>query len=168
MRTLRRWRGLTAPRRSLLPHALLVVIGVRLGLFLLPFGVLQRLLGLARRRVANAYDTCTEMDIAWCVERASRFVPGATCLTQALATDLLLVRGGIAASLLIGVRRSDRAALEAHAWVEIDGRIVACGREADSYVPLQSNKMKSRRRQLAGQDVELMARSQIELGENPL
>ncbi len=43
-----------------------------------------------------------------------------TCLRQALLLQWLLRRRGLAAELRIGVRKQD-AALDAHAWVELDG-----------------------------------------------
>jgi len=138
MRALVSWRKLPAERRSLLPRALLAVIGVRVGLLALPFASLRGLLSHARRRTVDRPGDFTERDVVWSVSRASTIVPGATCLTQALATELLLARRGLAPSVQIGVRRSDPGTLEAHAWVEVDGRIVACGRGAEQYVELRS------------------------------
>lgn len=43
-----------------------------------------------------------------------------TCLRQALLVQWLLCRRGLAAELRIGVRKLD-SALDAHAWVELDG-----------------------------------------------
>jgi transglutaminase superfamily protein len=137
MRSLVKWWRLPATRRALLPRALFLVIGVRVGLLVLPFGTLRRLVNLARRRVLKDRSTCTELDIVWCVSRASNMVPGATCLTQAIATEMLLASRGFAPSIQIGVRRADRSTLEGHAWVEIDGRIVADS-HAHTYVPLRS------------------------------
>lgn len=54
---------------------------------------------------------------------ASRVVPGArNCLVRSLAVYRLLVRGGRAPVLRIGVRTDD--AFAAHAWVEVDGEVV--------------------------------------------
>lgn len=57
------------------------------------------------------------------VRIVSRFVPGATCLTQALAARKLLEREGRIASLKIGVAK-DGTLFLAHAWLELDGRII--------------------------------------------
>jgi Transglutaminase-like superfamily len=65
------------------------------------------------------------------VKLASRFVPAATCLAQALVTVTLLEREGLPASLRIGVARSVRGKFEAHAWVESGGRVVIGGTRAD-------------------------------------
>lgn len=53
------------------------------------------------------------------VERAARYVPGATCLTKSLAVVNLLRREGIGATLRIGVAGAPQ--LEGHAWVEANG-----------------------------------------------
>ena len=54
----------------------------------------------------------------------SRYVPAATCLTQALATRVLLSRLGQPAHLRIGVAKSKKGQLQAHAWVESQGKII--------------------------------------------
>ena len=58
---------------------------------------------------------------------AARVVPGRTCLTDALAADVMLCRRGHPSTLRLGVRKHAGAAVpvEAHAWVESDGAIVA-------------------------------------------
>jgi len=59
------------------------------------------------------------------IERASKFVPDATCLTQSVAAQVLLARAGINSTLCFGARRSASGAFEAHAWVECDGKVVS-------------------------------------------
>jgi hypothetical protein len=62
------------------------------------------------------------------VARASRFVPGATCLTQAIATRRLLARRGIRSALRIGVARDAAGgAVRAHAGGERNGEVVIGG-----------------------------------------
>ncbi|HEX5757819.1 MAG TPA: lasso peptide biosynthesis B2 protein, partial [Thermoanaerobaculia bacterium] len=54
---------------------------------------------------------------------ACRGVYPAGCLPRSLAMQRLLARRGAPAELRIGVRRRE-GVLEAHAWVEVDGRPV--------------------------------------------
>ena len=61
--------------------------------------------------------------LARTVDRAARFVPGATCLVRALAGAHLLAAAGQRAEVFIGVRRR-AGALEAHAWLESGGQVV--------------------------------------------
>jgi len=57
------------------------------------------------------------------VRRCSRYVPFASCLTQALAAKTILKRYGQPSKVRIGVAPTD-STIEGHAWVEIDDRIV--------------------------------------------
>ncbi len=68
-------------------------------------------------------DESVVVDVTRSVRRCSRFVPGATCLVQALATRAVLRHYGQDSSIRLGVAKSARS-IAAHAWVEIDGRIV--------------------------------------------
>jgi len=87
---------------------------------------------LARRGPARAKGP-SAAQIGWAVRTAARYVPGATCLVQALAASALLSRAGHAPDLRIGVVKPDRSALSAHAWVERDGVIVVGAGEHDRY-----------------------------------
>jgi hypothetical protein len=106
---------------------------VGLGLRLLPFRALRRLLARAKVRACQA----SVERIAWAVHVASRYVPMSTCLSQALVCQVLLSRHGYPASLRIGVTQGAGKRLEAHAWVESEGRIVVGGaRDLVGYTPL--------------------------------
>lgn len=61
---------------------------------------------------------------ATAVRRAARLVPVATCLTQALATEVLAARDGVRVDVRFGVRRKDDGHFAAHAWVEHDAHVV--------------------------------------------
>lgn len=59
-----------------------------------------------------------------------------TCLRQALALQRLLLMEGIASELRIGVRK-DAGALDAHAWLEVQGVPVGQSRGAvENFAPL--------------------------------
>lgn len=73
--------------------------------------------------------------IALAVTRASKLVPFATCLTQALAGGFLIRRAGNNAIIHFGVAKGE-AGFKAHAWLESDGGILIGGREAAAYLPL--------------------------------
>jgi hypothetical protein len=64
--------------------------------------------------------------VSWAVAIVAARVPPATCLVQALAAGAMLQRRGLACELRLGVRNRTAeggAAIEAHAWVECDGRV---------------------------------------------
>jgi hypothetical protein len=72
--------------------------------------------------------------IAWAVSLAGRYVPRATCLTQALAMQILLKREGIAVQLHLGVAKDEQGRVTAHAWLEQDGRVLIGGGSLESYI----------------------------------
>ncbi len=59
--------------------------------------------------------------LRWAVLTAAHELPGATCLAQALALQILLARTGRSSALRLGVTGGTAAAFAAHAWLEYDG-----------------------------------------------
>jgi Transglutaminase-like superfamily len=132
-------------RRFLVKSAWLLGV-VRLGLWLLPFQHLRRLLARMAGETTplHGVDQTSIERVSWAVAVASHYIPGATCLTQALATQVLLGQQGHAATLRIGVARGERGQFQAHAWVEYQGRVMIGGREAPSrFTPLPPLEGKS-------------------------
>lgn len=132
MKSLRRFLELPAPERHLLIKAVLLLVAIRLGLAVLPFRTLRRLLAGRGERAAGwrRTDRVSPDRIAWAVMAAGRYAPGrATCLVEALAVEALLARRGYPARLRVGVAREEDGRLQAHAWVESGGRVVIGGSE---------------------------------------
>lgn len=73
------------------------------------------------------WDARSVEKITAAVERAAFHVPAATCLTRALAAQVLLGRHGYACALRLGVTRDPANALKAHAWLEYRGAIILGG-----------------------------------------
>jgi len=61
--------------------------------------------------------------VAWLVGVAGRHLVPVPCLARSVALARVLARRGAAARIQIGVRTID-GRLEAHAWVEQDGRVI--------------------------------------------
>ena len=143
MGRLRRFLRLSAAERRLLIRAVVLLQVISVGMRLLPFRTLRRLLLLAQRARAGSgrVDRVPVEGIAGAVEAASRHMPGEkTCLTQALAAQTLLVRQGYPALLHIGAAKGEEGQLQAHAWVESEGRIVIGGHNLERYAPLVALK----------------------------
>jgi hypothetical protein len=139
MTLLHKYLRLPATDRRLLVKSALLLGAVRLGLWLLPFQTVRCLLASMTCATTTLHDTeQTSIErIAWAVAGASQYIPMATCLTQALATQVLLGWQGHAARLCIGVARSDAGQFQAHAWVECQGRVVLGGADAPArFTPL--------------------------------
>jgi hypothetical protein len=127
---------LSVADRRLLTRAFVAVGSIRLALWCLPFRILRPLL----RRFATVTPADDVADvterIVWAVRAAASRVPRATCLTQALAAQVLLARRGQKSELHIGVTHDPRRRITAHAWLETRGRIVLGGETSDRYLPL--------------------------------
>ena len=131
MRRLVRWMRRSPAERALAMRAFGLLIAARIGLRLMPLQSLRA--GLRRGRGG---ENASAERIAWAVRTAARYLPGSACLAQALAADALMERHGHASSLRIGVARTEAGGLEAHAWVESEGRVVIGGGGLDRYTPL--------------------------------
>ena len=143
MSRLRRFLRLSAAERWLLVRAVVLLQVISVGMRLLPFRTLRRLLLLAQKaRVSSRrVDRLPVERIAGAVEAADRHMPGEkTCLTQALAAQTLLVRQGYPALLHIGAAKGEEGQLRAHAWVESEGRVVIGGHDLGRYAPLVALK----------------------------
>ena len=115
------------------------VAAIRLGFWVLPFPTLRRLVAGMTRRTSDTQevDPASMNRAVWAVELASRYVPRATCLTQALAAQVLLARRGCPARLTIGVAKSQEEQIEAHAWIESHGQILIGDiKDLSRYTPL--------------------------------
>lgn len=66
------------------------------------------------------------------------FIGVNSCFPQALVGEMLLKRNAHPATLRIGVIKDQGGNLKAHAWVEMDGRVVIGGpiSHVESYTPL--------------------------------
>lgn len=129
MKGIHKFLHLSRLDRRLLIQATTLLWAIRLGLCLLPFQTLQRVLvNMSRKAVElQKTDHAALGRVAWAVEVASRYVPRNTCLTKALAAKVLLCRRGHTVHLHIGVAKGEAGRLRAHAWVESQGQIVIGG-----------------------------------------
>lgn len=112
--------------RASLAKTLLLVVRIRSQLFFFPKSSVKRLLSatdLGPDTVGKPDWKLIEQTVS-SVKRCCRFVPGATCLTQALSVFILLRRHHQQSNLRIGVEKDSANRFRAHAWVEIGGTVV--------------------------------------------
>ncbi|HEY1628861.1 MAG TPA: lasso peptide biosynthesis B2 protein [Tepidisphaeraceae bacterium] len=117
-----RFLDLPANQQRQMLHALLLVIAFRLGLWTLPYHSLQHIADRVAARRAAALDE--PQRIGRNITAMSRYVPGASCLTQALAAQVLLQRDGFTPKMRIGVARGELGEFKAHAWIECNDQII--------------------------------------------
>jgi hypothetical protein len=127
-------RSTTEVRR--LFYAMLLILAVRAALYVIPFRILRALADVPQRARRRRDDSALA-GIAHDVVAAAQFVPGATCLTQALTAQILLRREGFEPALEIGVARDPSGQFKAHAWVRCEGIIVVGDfTNGPTYVPM--------------------------------
>jgi len=117
-------RIFSSPERRLLIEAARLFMVVRVGLCVVPFPTLHA--WLRRGQDVRPHDSLVRL--VWAASAIARRWPGTTCLLEALVMESMLFRHGYSPTLKIGVRPgasvSDAGRLDAHAWVECDGRVV--------------------------------------------
>jgi hypothetical protein len=141
MSLIKRYRQLSAAERGLFFRALFIVAALRLALWTVPFRLTQCWVS-RRRKPAGArepLDRHTISRVVWAVEAAARRIPRATCLTQGMATQVMLGQLGQASKLHLGVRNLN-GKFEAHAWVEAQGCIIngSAIQDFDRFVVLEN------------------------------
>ena len=127
MATLQRFLWLAPTDRGMFLVAVILLTAVKLGLRLFPFRRLQRVLGMISRSSARMedFDDAPVARVVWAIDAASRRVPWtATCLTLALAAQVMLARVGRPTELAIGVAKGGDGRLLAHAWLQNGKRII--------------------------------------------
>ena len=139
MRRLFKFAQLARRDRSLLVGAIVLLATIRVGLRVLPFARLRTLLdGLTQNKSREGeMGRGAHERAVWAVETAGRHFPAiGTCLTQALAAQVLLARAGCESRLRIGVKRNAAGTFIAHAWLEKDGLILIGGAEHRGFTPM--------------------------------
>ncbi|WP_246709217.1 lasso peptide biosynthesis B2 protein [Mesorhizobium sp. NZP2077] len=117
--------SLSGPELMFLGYCLMVVMAVRLGLTLFSY---SRIRSVVTRLDASQCASMGDLRrIAWGVAAAARFVPRASCLTQALSGQYILARQGNESKIRIGIERGTGERLKAHAWLVSDNHIVLGG-----------------------------------------
>src|SRR5438093_2172280 len=112
MRRMKRLADLTNAERLLLLRALFAVGLARLALWVLPVATALRVV----TTLAGITGETPVERFVWAVRLVSRYLPRATCLTQAIALHALLARAGHGSRIEIGIAK-DVGCFLAHAWV---------------------------------------------------
>jgi hypothetical protein len=123
----RRLRRPTLTELALLTLATPVVASIRIALWALPSAVIIRGVKRLSSRESASTNRRQAHEITWAVAAASRLIPRASCLTQAIAGVLLLHWHGYASQLCIGAGRNAAGRFQAHAWLERRGVVLLGG-----------------------------------------
>jgi hypothetical protein len=120
---------LTPSKCGLLFAALPIVVAIRVALWIVPSAVTLRFVSRlhSSTREHRRKLPAQVSSVVWAVVTASKAVPRATCLTQAIAAKLLLLSCGDDAQLCLGVAQLPGGTLRAHAWLERDSHAILGG-----------------------------------------
>jgi hypothetical protein len=124
LRRARSFFALPAEERALALRAIWIISWWRVAVHFLTVDRIRRKLEATPRRQGIP----TAAAVRRAVTRATRTIPGSSCLVQSLAAEELLRSGGLDALLTIGVASGTAGArlpLDAHAWVQSGGLVVA-------------------------------------------
>ena len=116
-------------------RAMAWVCAVRIGIWSLSFRTLKRVGDFLTRAAVQQNEGFSVDQLSRAVSAASRFLPQTSCLTQAVALQILLKRSGFQSKLRIGVAKNN-GAFESHAWVENQGQVVIGDFEVQRYTPI--------------------------------
>ncbi|HEY9621776.1 MAG TPA: lasso peptide biosynthesis B2 protein [Crinalium sp.] len=128
--------------RYLLLKTLVLLNVIRLGLWLLPFQRLLKLIAYSEQHLSIRPNRQRPSigKLVWLINTATHHSPGgAKCLARALVAKILFTQFGYSPNFKIGVAKGQENRLEAHAWIEYQGRVVI-GHLSDlsRFIPLPS------------------------------
>jgi hypothetical protein len=126
MKKILRFLVLPYQNKKLLFQSMFLVFAIRICLWIFPFRWLNKLVSFIDSKGFDneQLDWVIINDVVRSIRACSRYVPCASCFTQALAARTLLRLKGQNTQLKIGVDKEGDDKLAAHAWIEADGRII--------------------------------------------
>lgn len=126
MNKLRKFLALPAQEKALYMNTAIWLIAVKVGLYLLPFERLRGWLARFDQVVGKPAEMEEMRAIIEAIERVAQALAPLriNCLPQALVGHRLLGRKGFKVELKIGVLKTPGDRLVAHAWLEVQGRVI--------------------------------------------
>lgn len=128
-------------QRYALSHTAVLIVCMRMGLWLLPYKRLCKLVDHLSRtsRPRRSLSHAEKKQVIWAVRSLSkRMMPDKPCLTQALVLKWRLQKAGEESDIHIGVRKNEDGEFAAHAWLEQDGQVLIGGKTS----PFQYSRLK--------------------------
>lgn len=138
MATLNRCSRLLWREGILLLFALVCVVAVLLGLTVLPFRTYRSLFTAAKRQLLPSVPPDR---VTWATSVVCRYVPGPACLAKSQAAELLLSWCGGQSCTRFGVARAGLGEIRAHAWLEVNGKVVMGGTDPNTFTVLSEQPL---------------------------
>jgi hypothetical protein len=125
-------RRLRSAEQVLLVRPAKLLSAIRIDLWLLPFKVLQRVISkLIKRAAVSSLKRKVSVERVWRCRPQPAMCRTATCLTRALAAQVLLALDGTQASVQISVTKGNDGVFDARAWLEAEGKILLGGSDSN-------------------------------------
>lgn len=126
MNRLRKFLALPAQEKALYMNTAIWLIAVKVGLYLLPFERLRGWLAGFDELAGKPVEMEEMRAIIEAIERVAQALAPLriNCLPRALVGHRLLGRKGFKVELKIGVLKTPGDRLVAHAWLEVQGRVI--------------------------------------------
>jgi hypothetical protein len=121
--------------KKILTQAYFFLLIIRLMLWILPFSHIKKLKNnyIPILKESKKHQVSIEK-LIWAIQIMNTYTPHATCLTRALAAQLLLSKYNFPSTVQIGVSKN-KYKFEAHAWLEINNKIIL-GKSESKYSPI--------------------------------
>ena len=143
MRRLRKFLYLSLEDKILFFKAVVLVGAFRISLLIFPLKLVQQFVDSVTQKLSKP-KTNPQEKISWCIKTVGNYLLGPeSCLPVALAAKVLLKQNGYPATINIGVYKDNEIKLEAHAWVESEGKIIVGEATIKDYTPLLTIKKKN-------------------------
>jgi hypothetical protein len=133
MHLIKSYFKLSSERKSLLIKSVVLTILIRIFLDILPFSRINPISKKIVKIRIHQKNPKQINDIIWSIMVGAAHVPRSTCLVQAITAQTLMRYYGYDSIVRIGVINSDK--FEAHAWLEMDNKIIL-GESCKHFVPI--------------------------------
>lgn len=125
MRKLNNFTRLSGLEKKLFFKSFFLMLFIRFSFYFFSFKSIYQFLKNRKLRNNKVQEKSGEYKIILeSIQKAGRYIPGCTCLIKALAAQYLLREQGYDSQLQIGVLKDQQQSLKAHAWLEMDGKVV--------------------------------------------
>lgn len=134
--------SLLPDEKALIFKTIILISFMRFSLAILPLKAIQKLAEHLNNILPKSkINLISAEKISWAVGVVSWYLfREKSCLTQALAAQILLRQYGYPASVNFGVCKNSEKEFEAHAWASSGEKIIAGKERLDSYTPLLTSK----------------------------
>ncbi|WP_414468884.1 lasso peptide biosynthesis B2 protein [Methanobacterium sp. ACI-7] len=110
---------------------------IRVMLWILPFRVIRATIKKVIYIQESSKSNLSIEKLSWAVETAGIYVFDATCLVKALTGQILFSAQNYPSEVKIGVGKDEYNTFEAHAWLEVNKKVVI-GKLKRKYIPILS------------------------------